>query len=224
MARTPNDLTGQVFGRLTATGRVPDTKYTTWACLCACGKVKNVRADNLTAGRSTSCGCSKGSAVVQNKADLLLAARHAHPKLDLTVDIYCDGEMAFGVATGPEIDALPNNPFPGMIVTERFWSQAPKYSINYAAHRVLRMLVSIGRIPLVRGRVTHDEWDEVIRATGTVVRIHYPSIGGDPMRRVHRAPYDERGYRYDPDFYGFTYPFKSIYGVPPAPPAPAETE
>jgi len=44
VARADNDSVGRVQ----------------WHCLCDCGKVAIVRGDNLTSGRTTSCGCGKG--------------------------------------------------------------------------------------------------------------------------------------------------------------------
>ena len=48
------DLTGQVFGHLTALHYHPRSK---WECRCACGKSVTVFAKTLRDGRVTSCGC-----------------------------------------------------------------------------------------------------------------------------------------------------------------------
>lgn len=48
------DLTGQVFGHLTALQYHPRSK---WECRCACGKTVTVFAKTLRDGRVTSCGC-----------------------------------------------------------------------------------------------------------------------------------------------------------------------
>lgn len=54
------DLTGQVFGRLTVLYRVPNKKdRTRWMCRCSCGKEKEVNAHELKAGKTTSCGCKR---------------------------------------------------------------------------------------------------------------------------------------------------------------------
>lgn len=58
------DLTGRAFGRWTVQRRAP-TRLTTggrfaltyWECRCVCGTVKDVRAQALYRGKSTSCGC-----------------------------------------------------------------------------------------------------------------------------------------------------------------------
>lgn len=55
---TMKDLSGQVFGRLTAIRRGPDKlKAVTWECRCGCGESKHVRAGDLVSGRTKSCGC-----------------------------------------------------------------------------------------------------------------------------------------------------------------------
>jgi hypothetical protein len=54
------DLTGQVFGRLTALRRVGKTKRgaSTWLCRCSHdGNEIETTVDSLTRGRTMSCGC-----------------------------------------------------------------------------------------------------------------------------------------------------------------------
>lgn len=65
------DLTGVVFGKLTAVSRVLDAKPARWLCQCSCGNQKEVSVSNLTKRyKSTkSCGClikSKVTIVVGN--------------------------------------------------------------------------------------------------------------------------------------------------------------
>lgn len=53
------DLTNQVFGRLRVQG--PGARRRRWICACACGRSepREYDEDNLLAGRSKSCGCSR---------------------------------------------------------------------------------------------------------------------------------------------------------------------
>jgi len=54
------DLTGQVFGRLTAVRRSGFARNgeVTWLCVCSCGaEVPAVQGANLRSGNSKSCGC-----------------------------------------------------------------------------------------------------------------------------------------------------------------------
>lgn len=54
------DLTGQVFGRLTALSRSKRTAGKAgvfWDCLCACGETTCVLAGALRSGNTGSCGC-----------------------------------------------------------------------------------------------------------------------------------------------------------------------
>lgn len=54
------DLTGQVFGRLTAKERAPNQgKRTMWVCECCCENkmICVVGASNLKSGKTRSCGC-----------------------------------------------------------------------------------------------------------------------------------------------------------------------
>lgn len=51
------DLTGQTFGAWTAVKFNDSTKK--WKCVCACRIEREVRAGNLTGGKSKSCGCER---------------------------------------------------------------------------------------------------------------------------------------------------------------------
>jgi hypothetical protein len=55
------DLTGQVFGRLTAEIYLPGSrnKRAQWQCRCECGASINVCTSNLGRGHTESCGCLK---------------------------------------------------------------------------------------------------------------------------------------------------------------------
>jgi hypothetical protein len=57
------DLRGKVFGRLTVLYRVKNKgNAVAWKCQCSCGKIVEVRGNNLTRKnyRTTSCGCKNG--------------------------------------------------------------------------------------------------------------------------------------------------------------------
>ena len=49
------DKTGQKFGRLTANAYDYDSRM--WECTCECGNHKSVSSQNLSNGRTISCGC-----------------------------------------------------------------------------------------------------------------------------------------------------------------------
>lgn len=51
------DLTGQRFGRLTATGHRVVNRRTIWSCSCDCGQTREVLSHNLIKGATRSCGC-----------------------------------------------------------------------------------------------------------------------------------------------------------------------
>ncbi len=53
------DMTGQVFGKLTVTGRDGTRGGAYWHCACACGASCVIAAGNLRSGASKSCGCGK---------------------------------------------------------------------------------------------------------------------------------------------------------------------
>lgn len=56
------DLTGNVYGKLTAISRVDTNgKHSIWKCQCACGNFTEVSLANITSGNTKSCGCLKYS-------------------------------------------------------------------------------------------------------------------------------------------------------------------
>lgn len=63
------DLTGRVFGRLTATIYMGDAK---WFCTCTCGVSKVLRSGDLRSGRTSSCGCLKSETVRERNAARLI--------------------------------------------------------------------------------------------------------------------------------------------------------
>lgn len=63
-AGKPDDLTNQVFGKLTAlypTSKRARNSSIVWHCRCACGNYIDVPANNLRRGHNSSCGCNKSS-------------------------------------------------------------------------------------------------------------------------------------------------------------------
>lgn len=66
MARKPKDLTGQRFGHwkvvsyagIRACGKT-NRHYASWVCLCDCGTARIILAQQLTSGKTLSCGCSR---------------------------------------------------------------------------------------------------------------------------------------------------------------------
>lgn len=60
------DITGDVFGRLTATRLLGYSRsHSHWECLCTCGSVVSVTSNHLRTGHTTSCGCAKVDAAVK---------------------------------------------------------------------------------------------------------------------------------------------------------------
>ena len=64
-----NDLTGKVFGKLTAIEKVgkDHTNSFLWRCQCACGNEKIAAANYLNAGKVRSCGCLRKDNSGRNK-------------------------------------------------------------------------------------------------------------------------------------------------------------
>lgn len=56
-----HDLLGRTFGDLTVVSYIAGTKSVRakWLCWCACGNIRKNSTNQLTGGRSLSCGCTK---------------------------------------------------------------------------------------------------------------------------------------------------------------------
>lgn len=66
-----DDLTGQVFDRLTVEERATEkNSVTKWWCLCKCGKRKAISRNSLLAGLTRSCGCLKKELIWKGHGDL----------------------------------------------------------------------------------------------------------------------------------------------------------
>lgn len=59
MGRKYLDISGQIFGRLTALrlDEARTVRKAYWICQCECGTMKSIRADILKRGTTVSCGC-----------------------------------------------------------------------------------------------------------------------------------------------------------------------
>lgn len=133
------DLTGQIFGRLTAkynTGKKLHSKNV-WHCECECGNSIEVISTSLLKGDTQSCGCmsSKGEMYIEKVlkdnhilyekqkifADFIYDDTKAHPRYDFYLPDYnrlveFDGEQHFknigwnrNLSQQKERDAIKNN-------------------------------------------------------------------------------------------------------------------
>lgn len=97
------DLFGKKFGVLRVTKRAPNDRHgkKNWYCRCECGNTIRVRQDNLTAGRTQSCGCGNKSGDIIRDPHVIPDPRsiaETPPRLPIPANLL------------PE----PHDPFPGM--------------------------------------------------------------------------------------------------------------
>ena len=98
------DRTGLKYGRLTVvkhSGKDKRNKHL-WLCKCDCGNEKIVVSDNLSSGKSNSCGCLKAEFLansdfqfrgINNREDAVLKVQYSHlkrrhKKLDTTNSVF----------------------------------------------------------------------------------------------------------------------------------------
>jgi hypothetical protein len=79
MGRPTRDLTGQVFGRLTAVEECGRTERgrVLWRCSCACGGEHIVLAGSLTRGLTKSCGCRNKPIQTKGKRQETVGAKRS---------------------------------------------------------------------------------------------------------------------------------------------------
>ena len=118
--RTPQDLTGRVFGRLTV--REPAERSVTpkgrelprWWCDCSCGGEINTLHDSLLQGKVSTCGCvPSGYALTEyrNKTDVFIdKAKAVHgEKYDYSLTEFIHSKVDV-VITCPKHGAFKQNP------------------------------------------------------------------------------------------------------------------
>ncbi len=67
LSATMKDLTGKVFGKLTAVQRIGKRRYESlWLCKCECGNTSQVGIGALNSGNTKSCGCSHKESQLRN--------------------------------------------------------------------------------------------------------------------------------------------------------------
>jgi len=117
MSRIADDLTGEVFGKLTAFRYLgkDDKSHRIWLCKCECGIVKPIRAGHLLDNSLVSCGCFRNTPrlrpyeflynrLLQGKHEVTLTyeefleftketnCHYCNALVRFTVHIYRDGE------------------------------------------------------------------------------------------------------------------------------------
>jgi len=92
-----NDLTGQVFTRLTVLGRTsPRNNQAYWRCQCSCGTVCEASGQMLRDGRHKSCGCLKRERIIEQSTS------HGHKTRTGTTPTYNSWMNAKRRTTNPE--------------------------------------------------------------------------------------------------------------------------
>jgi len=73
------NLTGQVFNRLTVISKADTTGRTAWLCQCECGNTKIIKAENLKDGSTKSCGCLNQEKRIERASNMYGACVKFHP-------------------------------------------------------------------------------------------------------------------------------------------------
>lgn len=99
------DLTGNVYGKLTVIG--PDTNHkatkengwkTKWLCECECGNITSVFRDNLIRLHTTSCGCASRSIGEANIENLLKENNISYAREYSFADLKSEKRLRFDFA------------------------------------------------------------------------------------------------------------------------------
>ena len=132
----PEDLSGLVFGRLTALLLVAQRSGAwtclQWRCKCSCGNSKDVPRGRLTSGNTRSCGCYHRDCTVQRstthgenkspRCKMLRGAKHRADKFSLPFNLSLEDIQipdtcpVFGI---PLVVHSPDGPHPDSPTLDR---------------------------------------------------------------------------------------------------------
>lgn len=115
------DLSGQMFGRLTAISLLGKSKRgSVWRCICSCGGHKDVSVGQLNSGKTRSCGCLR--------RETTRALRTIHGQSMKRNSTYRTWQMMKDRCGNPRNSAYKNYGGRGIYVCERWKDYA-----NFAA-------------------------------------------------------------------------------------------
>lgn len=93
------DLTGQIFGKLTAISYRIDKGHARWLCQCECGNYIEAYGFNLTSGSTRSCGCMNFKSFGEQAIQQFLINHHINFKSEYSfTDLKCQNPLRFDFA------------------------------------------------------------------------------------------------------------------------------
>ncbi len=157
MVKVKNDLTGEIFGRLTVLYQIEDyivpangKHYARWMCECSCEKHKQVAVtgNNLTSGKIQSCGCLASELLIEFNQQ----TKHKVNEYDLS------NEYGIGYASNT------NNPFvfdkkDYDLIKNYCWNEHVKTNGYHVLEAYDSVLDQVVRMTTVLGCKGHDHID-----------------------------------------------------------------
>ena len=155
MQNIAKDITGKVFGKWTVLGR-DFSKRQHWFCRCQCGQEKSLYKNNLTLGKSSNCGCSRGQDYSGKIFGMLtILHRDKSKKKEGGRKQYFLCKCQCGNYKSVRIDGLKNskNPNCGCVNNQQKHGESPhwKRTVEYNCWRTLRQRCNSNR---------HRQWGD----------------------------------------------------------------
>lgn len=122
------DLTGEIFGRLTVTGRAGTSQNGSaiWECRCVCGNTKEATTAHLKGGFIQSCGCLKAEVAAINCISRTKHGDAMHKEKSVYSRLYSVWENMKDRCENPRCHAYDNYGGRGITVCEE-WHEFVKF-------------------------------------------------------------------------------------------------
>lgn len=164
-----------------------------WNCVCDCGKKIAVRADNLTGGKTTSCGHIRNQVAPRITAADRPEPEIPAPKIKLVsyngdvAKFPASGRNVFGFAVAYllESEAADSR----IAITEpMFRHSPPKCDVGEQTARMLNMLHTLGHIPEKGARRGYRAWADESGVTCVMEPLPADPGGARKVHAVVAAP------------------------------------